>query len=186
MTVGTTPEQGLGEIMINPHYDLDSGHHHGGLVEQDAKAWLGVWKTIEDVPERYRLERYQDVLDPEELWDEFCTEHGEDWSEATRKYQYGKGWREWTAYCEELDIHPLAPTPQAVEDHLQQQREESASDGTLHQTRFRPINRLFEHLRYHTDVPVRYNPFVMAVLLNGAAHAAWSDRIKNRLPDTHE
>jgi hypothetical protein len=173
-------------IVINPHYDFESGYHSGDLVEQDAKAWLGIWKTYNDVPARYRLKEYESVLDATELWEEFCEEYGKDWAEQTRKYQYEKGWREWRNYCNEHELHPLAPTPLHVEDHLEQQREEAASDGTLHQTRFRPLCRMNEWLRYRSDAPVRYNPWIMAVLLGGAAYAAWADRIKRKLPEDAE
>lgn len=169
--------------MINPHYDLESGHHDGDLVEQDARAWLGIWKSIEDVPDRQRLQQYADVVDADKAWDEFCEEYGQDWTETTRKYQYGKAWREWTSYCEQHAIHRLCPEPSDVEGHLVEQRSEAASDSTLHQTRFRPLCRLFEYLRYSTEYPHKYNPAIMAVLFGGAAYAAWRDRISNRLPE---
>lgn len=120
-------------------------------------------------------------MDPDERWEEFVEEYGQDWTEHTRKYQYGKGWREWISYCSEIDIHPLAPTPEQVEEHLSKQREEASTDATLHQTRFRPLCRLFEWLRYHTDSPVRYNPWIMAVLLDADASAAWRSRISSRI-----
>lgn len=169
--------------MINPHYDLESGYHEGDLIEQDARAWLGIWKKLEDVPSRFRLEQYADSLSADDAWNEFCEKYGEDWTQTTRKYQYGKAWREWTSYCEEHDLHRLCPAPADIEHHLHNQRSEAASDGTLHQTRFRPLCRLFEHLRYSTDYPHKYNPTIMAVLHGGAAYAAWRDRISARLPD---
>lgn len=167
--------------MINPHYELGSGYHDGSPVEQDVKAWLGRWKTIENVPERHCLNQYADVLDADTAWDEFVEEYGQDWSDNVRKYQYGKGWREWTAFCQERDIHPLCPVPEDIAVHLDEQRAEASSDQTLHQTRFRPLCRLFEFLRYHVDYPHRYNPWLMAVLEGGGAEAAWGARIEKRI-----
>jgi hypothetical protein len=48
--------------MIETNYDYDSGYHEGSIVEQDALAFLGAFKTIEDVPARYYLENHASEL----------------------------------------------------------------------------------------------------------------------------
>lgn len=167
--------------MINPHYDHESDYHSGTPVEADANAWLGKWKSIDDVPSRYRLQQYADIIDAEVAWKGFCDEAGADWSAHTRKYVYGKAWREWTAYCDENNIHPACPDPADVEAHLAIQQNSVNTNQTLHDARFRPLHRWWEWMRYHVDYPVRYNPALMAILLNGATADAWKTRVSERL-----
>ena len=167
--------------MINPHYDHDSAYHSGDAVEQDVKAWLGIWKSLDEVPHLHRLSRFTDIIDVEDSWDEFVSDYGADWSEHTLQYAYGKGWREWLAFCDERRIHPACPTPEEVEEHLAHQRAEMSTNQTLHDTRFRPLFYWWEWMRYHVDYPVKYNPALMAVLLGGVAYDAWKTRVSDRL-----
>lgn len=167
--------------MINPHYDHESDYHSGSPVESDAKAWLGPWKSIEDVSPRYRLQQYADIIDAEDSWEAFCDEYGDDWSENTRKYVYGKAWKEWTDYCDKNNIHPACPEPANVENHLSIQQDSVSTDKTLHDVWYRPLFRWWEWMRYHVDYPVRYNPALMAVLFNGATADAWQTRVSDRL-----
>lgn len=167
--------------MINPHYDHTSAFHSGDAVEQDAKAWLGVWKCLEEVPHLQRLARFTKNIDATSSWDAFVSDYGADWSEHNLKYGYGKGWREWLAYCEPREIHPACPTPEDVEKHLALQRAEMSTNQTLHDTRLRPLLYWWEWMRYHVEYPVKYNPALMAVLLRGATYDAWETRVSDRL-----
>lgn len=166
--------------MIETNYDYDSGYHEGSLVEQDALAFLGVFKHVEDVPDRYYLGNFVSEVDAEEAWNHFDAEELEDRSDHTRHYVYGKAWREWTAYCEEQSVHPALADPQDLESHLAEQRAEMGKLKSLHDARFRPLFRWYRWMQFHTDYPHRYNPVVMAVLLGGATYDLWETRFYDR------
>jgi len=174
--------------MIETNYDYDSGYHEGSIVEQDALAFLGVFKTLEDVPARYYLENYTSDLTSEDAWNKYDAEELAGLSAHTRRYVYGKAYREWQNYCDEHDVHPALADPQDIEEHLAEQRNEMAKLKTVHDARFRPLFRWYRWMQYHADYPHRYNPVVMAVLLRGAVHDIWQTRLFDRtsVPQTQE
>jgi len=172
--------------MIETNYEYDSGYHEGTLVEQDALAFLGVFKCIEDVPDRYHLANFAADMDAETAWDAFDAAELEGKSYQTRRYKYGKAWREWRSYCEACDIHPALPDPQDIEIHLTEQREEMDELGTVYTNRFRPLYLWFRWMLFHPTYPHRYNPTLMAVLLGGTVYDVWRLRLHDRqnVPDS--
>lgn len=171
--------------MIETNYDYESGHHEGTLVEQDALAFLGVFKTVDDVPARYYLPNFRSDVDAEEAWDAFDTAELAGLTYETRRYKHGKAFREWRAYCEPRDIHPALPDPGDIESHLTEQREDMDKLQTVYTNRFRPLFLWFRWMTFHTDYPHRYNPVVMAVLLGETAYDIWKIRLRDRqnVPD---
>lgn len=166
--------------MIATNYDFDSDYHEGSLVEQDARAFLGVFKCLNDVPERHYLGNFESDIDAEEAWHEFDAQELSDLSFHTRRYVYGKGWREWKSYCNENDLHPALADPADVDDHLSAQKAEINTLKTVHDARFRPLFRWYRWMQFRTDYPHKYNPIVMAVLLDGATADIWETRLFDR------
>lgn len=166
--------------MIETNYDYESGYHEGTLVEQDALAYLGVFKRVEEVPNRYYLANFTSDVDAESAWEEFGEKELKGLSYHTREYVYDKAWREWTAYCDDHNIHPALAHPKDVEAHLAEQREQVSQLKSAHDARFRPLFRWYRWMQYHTEYPHRYNPVVMAVLLGGATYDIWSTRLYDR------
>lgn len=166
--------------MIETNYNYDSGFHEGSLVEQDALAFLGVFKRVEDVPDRYYLGNFISEVDAEDAWKHFEVKKLEGVSDHTREYVYGKAWREWTAYCDEHGVHPALGDPQDIESHLAEQWAEMGKLKSLHDARFRPIFRWYRWMQFHIDYPHRYNPVVMAVLLSGVTSDIWETRLYDR------
>jgi len=166
--------------MIETNYDFDSGYHDGTLVEQDALAFLGAFKSVSDVPERYYLPNFSAEMDAESAWEHYCTEELAGLSEHQRKYVYGKAWREWKAFCAEHGIHSALADPADVEAHLEEQYQEVNTLKTVHDARFRPLFRWYRWMQFRTDYPHRYNPVVMAVLLDGTTHDIWKTRFYDR------
>lgn len=166
--------------MIETNYDYDSGYHKGSIVEQDALAFLGVFKRVEDVPDRYYLPNFETEIDAEECWDAFDAEELEGLSFHQRRYVYGKAWREWSVYCDAHDVNPALANPQDIEAHLAEQRAQVNKLKTVHDARFRPLLRWYRWMLFHTDYPHRYNPVVMAVLLGDSTHDVWQTRLWDR------
>jgi hypothetical protein len=174
--------------MIETNYDYETGYHKGTVVEQDALAFLGVFKYVEDVPDRYYLPNFASDVDADDAWNAFDEEELEGLSYHTRQYVYGKAWREWKAYCDEHDVHPALADPQDIEAHLTEQRELVNKLKSTHDARFRPLFRWYRWMTFSTEFPHRYNPVVMAVLLNGATADIWQTRLLDRtnIPQNYE
>ena len=166
--------------MIQTNYNYDSGYHTGTIVEQDALAFLGAFKTIEDVPDRYYLPNFETAIDAEEAWNAFDEEELEGLSHQQRRYVYGKAWREWRAYCDVHDVNPALADPDDIEAHLTEQCSLVNTLKSVHDARFRPLFRWYRWMVVRTDYPHRYNPVVMAVLLGGATHDIWQTRLWDR------
>ena len=174
--------------MIETNYDYSSGYHDGSVVVQDALAFLGVFKQVEEVSERYRFENFKDDVDAEEVWEAFDAAELEGVSYSTRKYKYEKAWREWRDYCEEHRVHPAFADPQDIENHISEQAEVVPSLGTVYMARFRPLYLWYRWMQWHPDYDHRYNPCVMAVLLEGAVYDVWALRLGDRksVPENYE
>jgi hypothetical protein len=166
--------------MIETNYDYESGYHDGTIVEQDALAFLGAFKRVEDVPDRYYLPHFASDVDAEDAWNEFDSEVLEGLTYHTRRYVYGKAWREWKSFCDSHNVHPALSNPQDIEAHLSEQRGFMNKLKSAHDSRFRPLFRWFRWMQFHTDYPHRYNPVVMAALLGGATADIWQTRLLDR------
>jgi len=169
--------------MIETNYDYESGYHQGSIVEQDATAFLGAFKHVGDVPERYHLPNFATEIDGEVAWNSFDAEELEGLSYQQRRYVYGKAWREWKAYCTKHSVHPALADPQDIESHLAAQWETINRLKTAHDARFRPLFRWYRWMQFHADYPHRYNPVVMAVLLGDVTSEIWATRIGDRKND---
>jgi hypothetical protein len=174
--------------MIETNYDYESGYHDGTLVEQDALAFLGAFKRIKDVPDRHHLSNFASDVDAEDAWNAFDEAELEGLSYHTRRYVYGKAWREWKLYCEEHNVHPALADPQNIEAYLAEQRERVNKLKSVHDARFRPLFRWYRWMTFNTEYPHRYNPVLMAVLLNGATADIWQTRLFDRknIPHNYE
>lgn len=166
-------------------YDPETGYHAGPPAIQDALAHLGVFKRIEEVPARYRLQNYTESLNASDLWEAFVKEHGDSWGDHTRRNVYGKAWREWMNFCDERGVHSALPNPADVEEHIAIQREEVNTGQTVYTNRYRPLYRFFTWLTFHPEWPHKYNPALMAVVHNGAVAHVWQWRMNDRKYDKY-
>ncbi|MCT9096957.1 hypothetical protein [Haloarchaeobius sp. HME9146] len=175
--------------MIETNYDYNSGYHQGSLVEQDARAFLGVYKSVEDVPARHYLSNFRTDVDANEAWRKFCSDELSNTSQHTRETVYGRAYELWCEYCEKHDVHPALADPDDIEGWLTEQVAASdASLKTTHDTRFRPLFKWYRWMAFNPDWPHRYQPTIMAVLLGGATYDIWQTRLWDRknIPQENE
>lgn len=167
--------------MIETAYDYDSGYHEGSLVEQDALAFLGVYKCIGDVPDRYYLSNFRTDVDVEEVWEAFCAEALANTSQHTREKIYDGAYRRWCEYCDQHSVHPALADPADIERWLFYEVEtHNSTMKAAHDLQFRPIFRWYRWMTFHADWPHRYQPTIMAVLLGGVTHDIWQTRLWDR------
>jgi len=170
--------------MIETNYSFESGYHEGSIVVQDALAFLGVYKRIEDVADRHLFERFRGEVDADETWAEFTVETGVvDYSEHTQKYKYEKARRVWWDYCAEQGVHPALADPIDFEKHFSEQMEEMSTYQSGHDLRFRPLYLWYRWMLWHPEYPQRYNPMLMAVLFEGTTAELWRTRLHDREND---
>ena len=160
-------------------YDPESNYHTGSIPVQEAKAQLGVFKTTDDVPVRYRLRNYARELDSNEVWRAFLESLNKTWDETT-EYRYWSPWNKWSEFAGQRDTNPVTPTAEDLDAWFEEAIDRTASIATCHDIHFRVLYRFFEWLTEHTDYPHRYNPVLQAVLLEGATEDLWGERVFRR------
>lgn len=123
----------------------------------DVAARMGVYKTFEDVPTRYRLETFEDYYADRSPWVEWFEQATDsEWSRT----QYDRAGRHWCKHMHGQGRHyALArPTDAALwaEDLLENRAPRTAKEY------WNPIEQFYKWFMWHTDHPHRYHPLLMA------------------------
>jgi hypothetical protein len=135
---------------------------------------MGIYKTLSEVPARYRLHHHADAYAGRDVWQEFCEE-----------YEYAKGDHErykeevnragdcWREFMDDRGRHHALTTPDYAEGWLVDlRREGSTSLRRLHDYWLR-VNRFYNWLKWHTEHPHVYNPLLMAAADGGLTGEVW-------------
>lgn len=145
-------------------------------VSRDYRDHLGVFKTLDDVPPRYRLSRFASKIKGIDVWGEWIETEKSHLAESTLNQTYGLCERRWKPYMKEQGQHHALATPEDVEGFLSEQIEQ-ASMKTIYQSRYNPLLLFYKWLMFHTDYDHVYNPVVMAAGKEGMAHELWNYRM---------
>lgn len=144
----------------------------GRTKSLDPKERLGVYKTLDEVPGRYRLYHHEDRYEGEDTWQVFCDEF--EYSQGSHdKYEeeVDRAGDHWKVHMDVRGWHHALATPEDVEawceDLLADKSERRAYDYWLR------VNRFYEWLRWHTEHPHRYNPVLMAAVEGDATRRVW-------------
>lgn len=136
---------------------------------------LGVYKSLDDVPDRYRLEQYRESYEDRNVWNEFCENHeyakGE--SETFRRKVDLAG-DHWLAFMEDRRHHALA-IPDDVDTWSAQ-----LLDEYTHNTAYKywiRVEHFYQWLQWHTDHPHVYHPVLMAAVEGDAAAKIWQRKV---------
>src|SRR6056297_3046755 len=113
------------------------------------KQRLGVYKTLDDVPQRSLLEDKAGALphdDPWECYIDSKQEHGE-----RTQARYARIGRIWPEHMEEQRRHYALPDPEHVESFFQLYSENKLD--TLYDCYYVQLNGFFKWMMYHVDYP---------------------------------
>ena len=138
----------------------------------DPEDRLGVYKRLDDVPDRYRLHHHADRYAGEDTWQVFCEayEYAQA-SHARYEEEVDRAGRVWQTFMDDRERHHALATPDDVEawsaDLLADKSERRSHDYWLR------VNRFYEWLRWHSDHPHRYNPVLMAAVEGEATRRVW-------------
>ena len=135
-------------------------------ISADPKERLGYYKTLNDVPDRYRLYRFADRYEGEDTWSWWCETHlyPDAESNGTRKHASlaGRRWRSYTDEHGEAEQHALATTGDVDGFCGWLLTEVGMNRRTAHDHYIRFLERFFDDLNWHVDHPHVYNPVLMA------------------------
>lgn len=133
---------------------------------------LGVYETLDDVPNRYRLHHHADRYAGEGTWQEFCDEKEyEAASHARHEQAVDTVGERWKAHMEERERHHALATPEDVEEWcvalLDEKSKRRAHDHWLR------VRRFYDWLQWDVRHPHRYHPVLMAAVEGEAAGQIW-------------
>jgi hypothetical protein len=147
---------------------------------QDVEYWLGVYKSLEDVPSRYRLENFTSEFTGEDTWDRYLQTR-DDLAESTKKNSWipcGKRFKRFMD--EEVGRHHALATPNDIESYLRHIKDGGysikvveRSDNTVYYQHLSPLKKFYKWLVTHPDYPHVYNPVLMAAHSNGITRELW-------------
>ena len=147
---------------------------------RDVEYWLGVYKTVDDVPDRYRLESFEARFRDEDTWGEYLATR-DDLAESTKKnswYPCGDRFKKYMR--EEVGRHHALPHPEDIEASLAHIRDggysikvTERSDNTVYYQHLSPLKTFFNWLVHHVDYPHVYNPVLLAAHAGGVTREVW-------------
>ena len=142
--------------------------------------YLGVYKQLSDVPERYRLENFEAEYAGRDVWEEFLDAVVLDESTAERHEQdirrYGRRWKE---HCEEADVHHALATPTDVDNWCEKLLYRFSLRTAY--THWKTIERFYTWLQSHTEHPHVYHPPWLAAANYEASGKIWKMKLKRRI-----
>ena len=194
-----------------PRGDHDTPGRPSGVdmrTKQDPTARMGVFKSIDDVPDRYRLSNYADQFRGEDTWSWYLTLRF-DGTLSQAQGNLGKSRAGEVERCgryfknfmhRERGTHHALATPadieaflSAVKDGYKNPTKQSRSISTVYDTYFAPVNRFYDWLQAWVDFPHRHHPVLMACANGGVARECWTYRMDKadrqfakKHGDTHE
>ena len=137
----------------------------------------GVYKHLDDVPDRYRLYHHATAYDGRDVWEEYLTDYFFEnfGTEYTRKYTRRAG-TDWKEFMNDRGRHHALAMPQDVEawctallDRMQ--------IPSLYRNYWTKLERFFTWLHSHTEHPHVYHPFRMAAAEYPNAASVWEEKI---------
>lgn len=138
---------------------------------------IGVYKSIDEVPVRYRLKQFSDRYRGEDVWQEFLSRLFEMHSSERFKKGAKRAGRRWKNHMQNRERHHALATPQDVESWSQVLLEEFGLN-TAYNSYWIRIERFYSWLQRHTEHPHVYHPPRMAASNYDASHTIWQEKIR--------
>jgi hypothetical protein len=128
----------------------------------DPNDYMGIYKRLADVPDRYRLSQYAAAYEGHNVWQEYLDQCLFDrlQSERSRRdaRRVGQHWRDHTS---DRGRHHALATPEDVEMWFADQLDRLAIE-TVYTHRYVWLEGFFSWLQSHTEHPHVYHPVWMA------------------------
>ena len=148
--------------------------------ERDVEYWLGVYKSIDEVPDRYRLSSFSSEFVGQDTWEDYL-ETRDDLAESTKKnswYPCGDRFKRFME--EEASRHHALPQPDDIEAYLSHIRDGGYSvkvtertPNTVYYQHLSPLKTFFTWLAHRVDYPHVYNPVLLAAHAGGITREVW-------------
>ena len=132
---------------------------------------MGVYKRLNEVPDRYRLYHHASAYEGRDVWNEFLTNHlYPDNDIPETKQRFGNRWKDHMS-----ERHHALATPEDVEAYSETLLDQySVHTAAQYWTN---IERFYGWLQEHTEHPHLYHPFLMAADEYEASSRIWEQKV---------
>lgn len=137
---------------------------------------MGVFKSLSEVPQRYRLEQSATAFDGRDAWQEYLDASlYERYPDASQQFYDGvdRAGRRWKEHMESRGRHHALATPADVERWCGDLHENASLHTVCHEYWVR-IEGFYTWMQGHTDYPHVYHPFWMAVTEYPLSREVWN------------
>jgi hypothetical protein len=131
---------------------------------------MGVYKSLADVPARYRLESFAGAYEGRDVWAEYMEYARELNPSDSFERVAGRVERTWKAHMEQRGRHHALAMPSDIEDFLADKLSEAAL-ATAYSPYYVRLEDFYWWLQNHTDHEHRYHPVLMAAAMPDSATA---------------
>lgn len=141
---------------------------------------LGVYKSLADVPDRYRLRTHSSAYEGRDVWHEFLTEYlFERFNSERFKDDARRAGRYWKEHMEQRERHHALATPTDVEMWIADLFADRKVK-TVYNEYWVRIERFYWWLQWHTEHPHVYNPVLIAAVEGTTSQTVWDEKIARR------
>ena len=137
---------------------------------------MGVYKCLNDVPDRYRLHHHATAYEGRDVWQEFCEKYEYEQAGEWDRYEefVDRAGRKWQTHMTDRGRHHALAIPADVEAWtailLNEYSLRYAYDNWIR------VERFYGWLQWHSEHPHVYHPFLMAAADGGAAGQVWQKK----------
>lgn len=151
-----------------------------GSKSPDPRDRMGVFKRLDDVPERYRLHHHAAAYDGRDVWSEFLSEYlFPRFNSGRFKEDARRAGRYWKEHMADRDRHHALATPADVETWMADLLDRLKLK-TAYNSYWVRIERFYWWLQWRTDHPHNYHPVLMAAANGEASEEIWEEKMARR------
>jgi hypothetical protein len=138
---------------------------------------MGVYRSLDGVPDRYRLGNYEAAYADRDVWAEWV-----DTLDLTNYLEetLGRAEREWKAHMDDQRRHHALARPEDAVTWATALLDGSRGVGTAYNRYWVQVEKFYTWLQTHVDHPHVYHPFWMAVVADrdGPTGRIWNKKIE--------
>lgn len=152
----------------------------------DPLGYMGVYKELADVPDRYRLTQFSAAFDGRDVWQEYYDQKlSNELSSDSSERRYRLTSESWNEHMDEQGRHHALAKPADVDSWVEVLLDEYTIK-TATGNYWRKLNGFYEWLMWHPEYPHVYNPVWMAAAKDGATRKVWNEQMRSSRGEARE
>lgn len=161
-----------------------AGQTHRPRLSTDVRDRMGIYKSLSEVPDKYRLHHEAAAYDGRDVWAAFEADKTEDFDAKATRDRYEKAGRYLRSFMDGESRHHALADPEHIEAFLTALRDGEVGRHshtrklqTVYFEYYQPVEQFYTWLQWHADHPHVYHPVLMAAASGGYAREVWERKI---------